>query len=84
MIDYVIPFVDDSDAEWQKVYSQYIDDILDNGRWRDWGILKYQLRSIEKYMPWVDRVIIVLSVGSSQIPKWLNTHNMRVKVVYDY
>ena len=35
-------------------------------------------------MPWVDRVIIVLSVGSSQIPKWLNTHNMRVKVVYDY
>ena len=84
MIDYIIPFVDDSDANWLKVYEQYTDDILDSGRWRDWGILRYQLRSIEKYMPWVDRIILVLSIGASQIPKWLNTDNPKIRIVYDY
>lgn len=84
MIDYIIPFVDDSDANWLKVYEQYTDDILDSGRWRDWGILRYQLRSIEKYMHWVDRIILVLSIGASQIPKWLDTENPKIRIVYDY
>lgn len=84
MVDYIIPFVDDSDSEWLRIYEQYSDDILDSGRWRDWGILKYQLRSIEKYMPWVDRIIIVLSIGATQIPEWLDTSNPKVRVVYDF
>lgn len=84
MTDYIIPFVDDTDAKWIKVFEQYTDDILDGGRWRDWGILRYQLRSIEKYMPWVDRIILVLSIGASQIPKWLNTQNPKIRIVYDY
>jgi len=84
MIDYIIPFVDDSDANWLKVYEQYTDDILDSGRWRDWGILRYQLRSIEMYMPWVDRIILVLSIGASQIPKWLDLNDPKIKIVYDY
>jgi len=84
MIDYVIPFVDDSDAEWIKVFEKYTDDILDGGRWRDWGILKYQIMSVERYMPWVDRIIIVLSIGASQIPKWLDLSNHKIKIVYDY
>lgn len=84
MIDYIIPFVDCSDIKWQNVYSQYADDIIDNGRWKDWGILKYQLRSIEKYMTFVDRIFIILSIGDSQIPEWLNTDNPKIKIIYDY
>lgn len=83
-IDYVIPFVDDTDPVWQEVWHKHTDDILDSGRWRDWDILRYQLRSIETNMPWVNRIFLVLSVGESQIPKWLNTESPKVKVVYDY
>ena len=40
--------------------------------------LKYSLRSLEKYAPWINKVYIVTN---GQIPKWLNLDNPRVKIV---
>lgn len=54
-IDYVIPFVDCSDEKWLCEYKKYVKDENDWSsnatRFRDWETLRYQLRSIERYMP---------------------------------
>lgn len=87
-IDYVIPFVDCSDDKWLCEYKKYVKDENDWSsnatRFRDWETLRYQLRSIERYMPWIRNIYIVISISESQIPKWLNTENERVHIVWDW
>jgi len=53
-------------------------------RFRDLGQLKYSLRSIEKYAPWINQIWLVVSHKS---PSWLNTtypdsSNPRVRIAY--
>ena len=48
------------------------------GRYADSGELKYSLRSIEKYAPWIRKVFIVTD---EQTPEWLDTSNPKVHVV---
>ncbi len=76
-IDYVIPFVDSSDKNWLCEYKKYVTNESDWSsnatRFRDWETLRYQLRSIERYMPWIRNIYIVMSISKTQIPKWLNT-----------
>ena len=43
-------------------------------RFTDWEELKYSLRSLEKYAPWVRHVYIVTN---GQIPSWLDMDNSR-------
>ena len=45
-------------------------------RFTDWDELKYSLRSLEKYAPWVRHVYIVTN---GQIPSWLDMENSRYK-----
>lgn len=47
-------------------------------RFADNQELRYSLRSVEKYAPWV-RMIFIVTNG--QIPSWLNLDNPRVKVI---
>ncbi|KAJ3431364.1 hypothetical protein M0812_03044 [Anaeramoeba flamelloides] len=47
-------------------------------RWRDHDELKYSLRSIEKYVPWVRNIYIVTN---GQVPSWVNLKNPRIKIV---
>ena len=47
-------------------------------RYSDNGELRYSLRSLEKYAPWVRNVFIVTD---NQIPEWLNLDNPKVKVI---
>ena len=47
-------------------------------RYRDNGELKYSLRSIVKYAPWVRNVYLVTA---NQIPEWLDLSFPRVRVV---
>jgi UDP-N-acetylglucosamine-lysosomal-enzyme len=44
-------------------------------RFRDNNELRYSLRSIEKYAPWVRKVFLVTS---GHFPYWLNTHQVTV------
>ncbi len=73
-IDFIIPWVDGSDKEWQKTFNQYapksaqIDDARAE-RYRDWGLLRYWFRAVEKFTPWV-RTIHFVTCG--QLPEWLN------------
>lgn len=49
-----------------------------SNRFRDNEELRYSLRSIEKFAPWIRKVFIVTN---GQVPYWLNTKNSRVKIV---
>lgn len=82
-IDAVIAYVDSTDPIWQKEYSDYMSSSamaeFSSNRFRSWGTLKYLLRGIEAYMPFINKVYLVVS-GESQVPQWLNTD--QVSVVY--
>ena len=83
-IDFVIPWVDGSDPEWQKVRAQYSGDehkaSVTNGteRYRDWGTLHFWFRAVEKYAPWV-RKIHFITCG--QVPEWLNLNHPKLHFV---
>ena len=47
-------------------------------RFEDNEELRYSLRSLEQYAPWVRRIFIVTN---GQIPHWLNLDNPRVSIV---
>ena len=54
------------------------DDPASSNRFRDNNELRYSMRSIEKYAPWV-RKIHVLTNG--QVPNWLNIEHPRIHLV---
>lgn len=81
-IDFVLPWVDDTDPAWQTNKAQYADDKAQEGntevRYRDWDTLKYWFRGIEKFAPWVRYVHFVTD---NQKPEWLNTDHPKLKWV---
>lgn len=80
-IDVIIPWVDGSDPKWLEEKSKYQpqkenDDRVN--RYRDWGILKYWFRGIEKFAPWVRRVHFITW---GHLPEWLDTTNPKLHIV---
>ena len=80
-IDAVYLWVDGADPEWQKRDLQAIkawstnnpstisDESISTARYRDNGELRYSLRSLELYAPWINKVHIVVD---KQKPTWLD------------
>ena len=74
-IDFVIPWVDGSDSKWIFEFNKYapkekqIDIDVSKERYRDYGLLKYWFRGVEKFAPWVHKVHFVTC---GQKPDWLN------------
>lgn len=83
-IDLVYLWVDGSDPVWQKKRDTFIgktaEDSAENceGRYADNDELRYSLRSVERYAPWIRRIFIVTD---AQTPSWLDTSNPRIRVV---
>lgn len=81
-IDVVVLWVDGNDPEWKKQKDKYqnnkVDDSNDIDRFRDWGLIKYWFRGIEKFMPWV-RTIHFVTCG--HVPDFLNLENKRLNFV---
>ena len=82
-IDFVIPWVDGNDKSWRekrKKYESNVSDKNDNSdvRFRDYGTLKYVLRSMEKFAPWVNKIFLITD---KQVPEWLNQENPKIEVV---
>ena len=83
-MDIVIPFVDCSDKEWIKLFRKtFPNRAVLRQRFRNYGTLKYLLRSIDKNVTFVDNVFIVVQ-SKSQIPKWLDTTKVNVVLHEDY
>lgn len=76
-IDFVIPYLDWSDPSWQHLYRQYTKEQEGDieTRFRDWGWMKYWLRSVEKNASWVHRIFIV---SNNSKPDWLNFDNDKI------
>lgn len=81
-IDFVILWVDGSDAEWLSLKNEYSDEktdvINDSKRYRDYDILKYWFRGVENYAPWVNKIHFVTC---GHLPTWLNTENPKLNIV---
>lgn len=80
-IDFVIMWVDGNDEMWRKEKSQYDTNTNADGtiyRYRDWDLLEYWFRGIEKYAPWVNKIHFVTW---GHIPKWLNTNHPKLNIV---
>ncbi len=74
-IDIVLPWVDGSDSAWLAERERYAGEAAvsmvdaSSARYRDTGILRYLLRSIEQNMPWV-RTVHFVTWG--HLPTWLD------------
>lgn len=78
-IDFVIPWVDGADPEWIEERRQYREDKSDDSvRFRDWDLLRYWFRGVEKYAPWVHAIYFVTW---GHVPDWLNINHPKLHIV---
>lgn len=81
-IDFVVPWVDDTDPVWRAKKAKYTGIESREGntdaRYRDWDTLKYWFRGVEKFAPWVRYVYFVTD---DQKPEWLNLDHPKLKWV---
>ena len=83
-VDLVYLWVDGNDPKWQAKRNAFIGKTNEStpndckGRYANNDELKYSLRSIEMYAPWIRKIFIVTD---EQTPEWLNTDNPKIKIV---
>ena len=82
-IDLVYLWVNGNDPQWQAKRQSVTGDIGHTsvncrGRYMDNGELKYSLRSIGLYAPWVRKIFIVTD---NQVPEWLDTAHPKIQIV---
>jgi len=82
-IDFVLPWVDGNNKEWQDVKKKYLpknkdNDSLSYARFRDMETLKYVLRGIEKNCPWFNKIYLITK---GYYPKWLNINHKKIVLV---
>jgi hypothetical protein len=84
-IDVVYTWVDGSQAEFQEQLQHYRklegcdnEECIGENRFYDNDELKFSLRSLERYAPWVRNVYIVTK---DQVPRWLVTSHPRLTLV---
>lgn len=81
-IDFVILWVDGNDPAWQAEKSKYQphreNENNSANRYRDWGLLPYWFRSVEKFAPWVRRIHFVTW---GHLPPFLNVEHPKLHIV---
>ena len=81
-VDIVVLWVDGNDPAWQAEKRKYSpkqeDDSNSANRFRDWGLMKYWFRGIEKYAPWF-RTLHFVTWG--HVPPFLDINNPRLHIV---
>ncbi len=84
-IDVVVPWVDANDPAWRAEKNAFsgkekdkksIDDR--ERRYRDWDTIKYFFRSIDDYMPWVNKVFFITW---GHLPSWLDEKADKLVIV---
>lgn len=72
-IDFVVLWVDGNDPVWQTEKAKYqggtLDDSNSANRFRDWGLMPYWFRAVEKFTPWVRKIHFVTC---GHVPAFLN------------
>ncbi|KAK5574588.1 hypothetical protein RB653_009841 [Dictyostelium firmibasis] len=83
-VDVVYTWVNGSDPKHQGAKKKARNDPKDidyyPSQYRDFGTLKYSLRSVRQYAPWVRKIFIITA---NQIPDWFNIDNSdNVKFIF--
>lgn len=78
-IDIVVLWVDGNDPAWQAEKAKYqgktLDDSNSANRFRDWGLMPYWFRGVERFAPWVSTVHFVTC---GHVPAFLNLNAPRL------
>jgi hypothetical protein len=77
-VDAVYTWVDDGNPRWRAKKAERCPAEADAHHYRDNGELRYSLRSLECFAPWVRRVHIVTD---GQRPSWLNADHEKIRLV---
>ena len=79
-IDLVVTWVDGTDPLWQKARAKWASVEGDNRevRFRDWDLMRYWFRGVEKFMPWI-RYVHFITWG--HVPAWLNCSYEKIHIV---
>lgn len=81
-IDFVVTWVNGNDPEWIAEKAKYDPKMKDNSatanRFRDWELMKYWFRGVEKFAPWVNNVYFITC---GHYPEWLNLKNPKLRFV---
>ena len=82
-IDLVYLWVNGNDPQWRAKRDACIGRATTqtencDGRSADNDELRYSLRSVEKYAPWIRRIFIVTD---NQTPQWLDTSHPKIQIV---
>lgn len=80
-IDFVVTWVDGGDPAWQAERARFspgggTDDRPE--RYRDWGLLRYWFRGVERFAPWV-RTVHFVTWG--HLPSWLKREHPKLHIV---
>lgn len=76
-MDAVITYVDGNDPLWQQDYRTVTRQPALSKRYRDWGTLPFLLRGIQRHMPFIEQVFLVVA-RESQVPDWVDRSRLRV------
>lgn len=85
-VDMVYLWCDSSDKSWldkknnelDKCGIKFDNDAVSNCRFLNNDELKYSLRSLEKFAPWINNIYIVTD---NQIPEWLDLSNPKINII---
>ncbi|MGN0380222.1 MAG: stealth conserved region 3 domain-containing protein [Butyrivibrio sp.] len=82
-IDIIVPWVDNSDPDWQNEKRKYEDTSIDKNanseiRYQNWDNLCYWFRAVEKFMPWAHRIFLVTY---GHLPDFLNVEHPKLCIV---
>ena len=78
-VDIVYTWVDASVADVPRVAVEESRESRHESRWISRDELKYSLRSVENYAPWVRRVYIV--TNGQELPAWLDTAHPQLTII---
>jgi len=86
-IDAVYTWVDGNDSNWINKKEAFIKKnpsliknkkVNSKGRFFDNDELKYSLRSLDKYAPWINNIYLVTD---NQIPNWLDVNHPKINII---
>jgi hypothetical protein len=84
-VDLVVPFVDNKDPVWRQCYLDFC--ALNNefariqemvgARFDDFGFFEYSLKLIDKFMPWIRNIYLIVS-NPEQVPDYINKKKTKI------
>ena len=78
-VDLVIPYVNNRDKVWQKIYTDFThrSDYINNPRFDNPNLFEYFLRGVDKFLPWVRKIHLIVS-NIEQVPSYINKEKTHI------